>query len=736
MAAAVALKQAVEHSLQWYNYDNAIFLAERLVGEERNDETLLVLATAHFRAGRYSNAYSILNAQKSPSCRFLFARCCLELDRLQEGELALTGELFPGASTDITGFHETQGAAYALLGQICEKAHRTEQAITCYKKSLDENCFMWSSFESLCKLGVKPDPASYFQPGSSYPEEFQISKTPRASFDTLAPMPHTPIGLSTPLPNRPESATTPGGNSFQTPTITPGFGVSSFALVGSAASIPVVSALGSPTPWSYNTPSPSKTPRGGLNSVSTPPIARPDFGGGGETAHLDGGPPPAVRKSLRLAKTGKSSPGVRRSMRLFSSSKGKSKETRSAAKDLKKSSRLSKSALEPIQTPAQSDTISAVDNSVDELRSQSLVGLEGVDTDQHSHDAAVRLLLQLGKAIGALAQFDCKTAIDELASLPLNQYNTAWTYCQLGRAYFELADYKQADESFRMARRLEPYRSQGMEIYSTTLWHLRQETALSYLAHEVIAADRLSPEAWCVVGNCFSLQKEHDAAVKFFERAVQLDPSFSYAYTLLGHEYVYNEDFGKALTCFRNAVHSDARHYNAWYGLGMIYYRQEKYELAEYHFQKAIQINPGSAILLCYLGIVQHAQNKSRQALKNMNLASELDNHNPLVKFNKAVVLAAIERNQDALEELTELKRLAPKESSVYFLMGKIYRKIGEHDTAMMHLSWAIDLDPKGSNNLLKEAIDNHQPDDDGSLSPDTIELPTITSPLSPDSSV
>ena len=81
-----------------------------------------------------------------------------------------------------------------------------------------------------------------------------------------------------------------------------------------------------------------------------------------------------------------------------------------------------------------------------------------------------------------------------------------------------------------------------MEIYSTTLWHLRQESALSYLAHEVTAADRSAPESWCVVGNCFSLQKEHDSAVKFLERAVQLDPSFAY----VAAPHPFNNSYARA----------------------------------------------------------------------------------------------------------------------------------------------------------------------------------------------
>ena len=71
-------------------------------------------------------------------------------------------------------------------------------------------------------------------------------------------------------------------------------------------------------------------------------------------------------------------------------------------------------------------------------------------------------------------------------------------------------------------------------------------------------------KAWCAAGNCFSLQREHDIAIKFFQRAIQVDPNYAYAYTLLGHEFVLTEELDKALACFRNAIRVNPRHYNAW----------------------------------------------------------------------------------------------------------------------------------------------------------------------------
>ena len=64
---------------------------------------------------------------------------------------------------------------------------------------------------------------------------------------------------------------------------------------------------------------------------------------------------------------------------------------------------------------------------------------------------------------------------------------------------------------------------------------------------------------------CAPLQpQEHENALRFFQRALQIDPTFTYAYTLAGHEYAANEDFEKGLSCYQNAVRLDPRHYNAW----------------------------------------------------------------------------------------------------------------------------------------------------------------------------
>jgi tetratricopeptide (TPR) repeat protein len=104
----------------------------------------------------------------------------------------------------------------------------------------------------------------------------------------------------------------------------------------------------------------------------------------------------------------------------------------------------------------------------------------------------------------------------------------------------------------------------NMDIYGTCLWHLRKDVDLGFLAKELEDLDPHAPQTWCVVGNLFSRTLEHDQAIKSFQRAVECDPHFAYAHTLMGHEYMLNEDLDRAATSFRSAIRAHSRHYNSW----------------------------------------------------------------------------------------------------------------------------------------------------------------------------
>ncbi|XP_076661729.1 cell division cycle protein 27 isoform X1 [Halictus rubicundus] len=419
---------------------------------------------------------------------------------------------------------------------------------------------------------------------------------------------------------------------------------------------------------------------------------------------------------------------VRRSSRLFSHSYSVKENNKSPNRNKfatpkspsrKTKARISKSNLNKANfnelnernrnEKEKSETITsekAVAN-VNALNNQSNTNFCAITLQKQCAEGLMSLLRELGMAYQCLSQYKCAQAVEILSILPAQHYNTGWVLSMLARAHFEMIDYKKAASYFAEVRQLEPQRTELMEIYSTVLWHLHAEVQLSTLAQELVSEDRNSPAAWCATGNLFSAQTEHETAIKFFQRAIQVDPNFPYAYTLLGHEYVMTEELEKAITAFRSAIRLDSRHYNAWFGLGTIFSKQEQYSLAELHFKRALQINPQNSAIMCHIGVVQHALKKTDQALKTLNTAITNDPDNTLCKFHRASINFSIGRHAEALSEFEELKNIVPKESLVYYSIGKVHKKLGNTHLALMYFSWASDLDPKGVNSQIKEAILN-----------------------------
>jgi anaphase-promoting complex subunit 3 len=200
---------------------------------------------------------------------------------------------------------------------------------------------------------------------------------------------------------------------------------------------------------------------------------------------------------------------------------------------------------------------------------------------QEAEDYVAGCLRSFGNAAAHAANYESSKAIEALMTLPNEQQRSPRSLLGVGKAHMEMLNYSkvrptliyrrciltrtiQAEKAFNQARQMAPHLLEGMELYSTLLWHLRLPTALSYLAQDLMTIAPRSSSAWIASGNVFSHLEDHAAALKCFKRAAQLDENCVYAYTLSGHECVVLEEWERALGFFREAVRRDERHYNAW----------------------------------------------------------------------------------------------------------------------------------------------------------------------------
>lgn len=303
------------------------------------------------------------------------------------------------------------------------------------------------------------------------------------------------------------------------------------------------------------------------------------------------------------------------------------------------------------------------------------------------------------KILKASSQYNSHNAIrlmnEKLPSHILN--NMPWCQAQLGKLHYEISNYDMSLQYFNHLRELQPTRVKDLEIFSTLLWHLRDSYSLSTISDELIEIYPKKPETWCVLGNYFSLTKDHEEAIKAFERATDLNPRFAYAYTLQGHEHVSKESFDSAKALFRKAIACDPQHYNAYYGLGDCVARMGKYDEALLYFEKARIINPVNIILICCCGNILEKLYYQEKALNYYELACKLQPGSTIPKYKKAQLLFAMGRFSVAMELFEELTKLSPEEATVHFMLGQIYQTMGRKNDAIREYTVAINLDPMGS---------------------------------------
>ncbi|XP_050529418.1 cell division cycle protein 27 homolog isoform X2 [Daktulosphaira vitifoliae] len=749
------VQAAIWHCMNHYAYSDAIFLAERLCAEFDSDESTYLLATCYYRAGKPSQAYTILSGKKivSEKCKFLLARCCIDLHKLSEAETILTGNVGDLISSSscasfiesiVSSYGDSAPFALQLISHVWWRSERAHLAAEACRKALYLNPFLWQSFQDLCDRGVKPDPEPFKIFKVDNLDNFSkclgsnshVISTPlstyNVSYESINTFNSTPaqkmINMSVPSSNSSISSGiqpfTPDINNAKAIFVRPiGRKVK---VINENAFSPLTPSFGvfpleSPDS-NMSSQSMVLVPSGTLNETNDQKFiskrsSKPVFSQSGNTGNINNlgtqqvSTPPSPMSHV-----------VRRSSRIITNSCSVKENNKSPSKKFTspksvsrkiKTGIVSKKTVFTDITERNPKDRGGIDVETTTLAQQAL------NLQKKTAEGLMSLLRDIGVAYLQLSKFNCKKAIQLFQNLPPQQHKTGFVLSMIGKAYCEQSDYLQSIKYFSVVRELEPYRDTLMELYSTALWHQQKEVALSSLAQDMTTLDRNSSSTWCVVGNCFSLQKEHQTAIKYFQRAIQVNPDFPYAYALLGNEYLVTEELEKAITCFQKAVKLDPRHYKSWYGIGAIYQKQERFELAEMHYKRALRINHSSALIMCHIAVVQNSMDKPDQALHTLHIALSLEPKHPMCKYQRAQIYSKLGKLQEALYELEELKEIVPQESLVYFLTGKVHKKLGNIHLALMNFNRATDLDPKGASNQIKEAIEptnNQSPLDDSVL--------------------
>lgn len=710
------LRQIVWHALDMEMLDGAEFAAERLLAlDPSNSDCKHLYGLVLYRQRRYKAACNATNNTNHVGCAYIFARSCLQLKNYEEGIEALeqTRNLWTSSSSSFSSSSDMNNSIDShsiervivpdytsintLLGRLYEKTNDRQRAIKAYGHATRTNPYLWESVEALCAMGVNLIADNIFKSSNV------------VNSDPFTGPPS--VGISSKGGSGGSHSNAASNNNISNNQLRPPYAFKTaqqFVKYGSKMkeedkiiSTPTAPSMGS----DFSTPTETKS-----SSESNVPVAPSK-----RTARTN------INSFVNDTTTAMNPLASSASALTFSSSSSLSSSSSSSRPTTTSNNKNNGHGVVTSVPSARRPMRAAVSKRNGVFKSSSqLPQLFGQSVSSNSdkpilsdstklsttNDDISNIYNIITTGCVHLYSYRCRKAIECFKSLPRKQISTPYILSKLGRAAFEMVEYKEAEGYFSKLRQQDRTRIQDMEYYSTLLWHLRKENELSYLARELLSIDKESFQSWCALGNSFSLHKEPENALKCFQRAIYLNPESPYPYTLQAHEYVASEALESAQSSFRLAIRASNRHYNAWYGLGMVFMRYGDLDKAYYHFSHALSINSVNMVLLCCLGMVLEKKGRLSEAYDQYKQACEIKPNSPVSRYKKVRAMIHLKLYDAALVEFEVLKRLAPDEASVHFLLGQLYKLLDKRESAIKHFTVALNLDPKGSH-FIKDALES-----------------------------
>jgi tetratricopeptide (TPR) repeat protein len=198
-------------------------------------------------------------------------------------------------------------------------------------------------------------------------------------------------------------------------------------------------------------------------------------------------------------------------------------------------------------------------------------------------------------------------------------------------------------------------------------------------------------------GNTYLSFKDYQQAIADFDRALELDPNFAFAYRNRGWAYYWLKEYQRAFADFNHTLELDPNDPYAYYRRGWAYARLKDYQQAIADFDRALELEPNFSWAHCGRGWAYYDQKDYQRALVDFNRALELDPNYTFASNGRGWVYYNLKAYQQALVDFNHVLELDPNDPYVYFRRGSAYHHLKNYQQALVDFNHALELNPNFS---------------------------------------
>ncbi|OUU64202.1 MAG: hypothetical protein CBC24_07545 [Candidatus Pelagibacter sp. TMED64] len=185
-----------------------------------------------------------------------------------------------------------------------------------------------------------------------------------------------------------------------------------------------------------------------------------------------------------------------------------------------------------------------------------------------------------------------------------------------------------------------------------------------------------------ILGAIHSSLGQHDAAIDYYMKAIELRPHNVQAHNNLGNALNELNRFEEAITHYNKAIELKPDYPEAHYNLGIVLSEVKRYEEAITHYNKAIELKSDYAEVHNNLAITYDLLDKLDLAVVHYSKAIDMQPNQTEIQFNLAHTLRKMKKFEKAIPHYSQAIALKPSYLNAYLELGMLKHSEGSHDDA------------------------------------------------------
>ena len=269
-------------------------------------------------------------------------------------------------------------------------------------------------------------------------------------------------------------------------------------------------------------------------------------------------------------------------------------------------------------------------------------------------------------------------------------YLAAWGFC-LGLVLFYLFLF---DIPLRSEGRKSPLRPRLGAFAAVVLLHIGLLSAATVrrdflyrhperLWVEAIHSHPGNPRAYYNLGRAFQDERQYQAALSAYKKALELDPKYSEAYDRMSSIYSVTKDTAAAKNFYDKAVAAAPNSALLHFNQGIAAYTAKNYAGAEESYLKAVELDPKFYKAYNNLAVVYTHLGQYDKALEACRKSLEIDPDYGAAHFNLGNVYSKLKDYPRALQEFKAALKFLPDNATVQGKVAETERLVAKPVTKM-----------------------------------------------------